>query len=185
VRLTRTAPFFHPADLVLRGSKRSTRVNTEWRVKRFRPGRPDARQMRESLQSQAELLRCEPRPRGMTYSSPAFNGIRWPYVFRSRGPPAFAGGGIGLPPESGSVYSLKSTSCGARSIRSASLIDALERRPRQLPYQKAKEIKAEIHTLEIMPDHVHMFVEGDPTTTTFEKSFPGSSRICPSNSRKG
>ncbi len=30
-------------------------------------------------------------------------------------------------------------------------------------YQKAKEMKAEIHALEIMPDHVPMFVESDPT----------------------
>ena len=43
------------------------------------------------------------------------------------------------------------------------LIDALEKRLRQLLYQRAKEIKAQIHTLEIMPDHVHMFVESDPT----------------------
>jgi len=39
----------------------------------------------------------------------------------------------------------------------------LEKRLRQLLYQKAKEIKAKIHALDIMPDHVHMFVESDPT----------------------
>jgi putative transposase len=39
----------------------------------------------------------------------------------------------------------------------------LEKRLRQLLYQKAKEIKAQIHALEIMPDHVHMAVESDPT----------------------
>ena len=37
------------------------------------------------------------------------------------------------------------------------------KRLRELLYQKAKEIKAEIHALEIMPDHVHMFVASDPT----------------------
>jgi len=38
----------------------------------------------------------------------------------------------------------------------------VEKRLRKLLYQKAKELAAEIHALEIMPDHVHMFVESDP-----------------------
>jgi putative transposase len=44
------------------------------------------------------------------------------------------------------------------------LVDVLEKRLRQLLYQKAQEIKVTIHALEIMPDHVHMFVQSDPTT---------------------
>lgn len=63
----------------------------------------------------------------------------------------------------GSVFSLKYHVVWCPKYRKQILVDALERRLRQLLYQKAKEIKAEIHALEIMPDHVHMFVESDPT----------------------
>jgi len=31
--------------------------------------------------------------------------------------------------------------------------------------EKAKEMKAIIHSLEVMPNHVHLFVESDPTQT--------------------
>jgi putative transposase len=63
----------------------------------------------------------------------------------------------------GSVYSLKYHLVWCPKYRKRILTDVLEKRLRQLLYQKAKEIKAEIHALEIMPDHVHMFVESDPT----------------------
>jgi REP element-mobilizing transposase RayT len=42
------------------------------------------------------------------------------------------------------------------------LVGQGEKRLRQLLHQKAKEWDAEIHALEIMPDHVHWFVESDP-----------------------
>jgi putative transposase len=48
-------------------------------------------------------------------------------------------------------------------------VEALGKRLRELLYQKAKEIRAEIHALEIMPDHVHMVVASDPTMAA-EKS---------------
>jgi len=63
----------------------------------------------------------------------------------------------------GSLYSLKYRLVWCPKYPKRILIDALEKRRRQLRYRKAKEIKAQIHTLEIMPDHVHMFVESDPT----------------------
>ena len=63
----------------------------------------------------------------------------------------------------GSLYSLKYRLVWCPKYPKRILIDALEKRLRQLLYRKAKEIKAQIHTLEIMPDHVHMFVESDPT----------------------
>jgi len=63
----------------------------------------------------------------------------------------------------GSLHSLKCRLVWCPKYPKRILIDALEKRLRQLLYQKAKEIKAQIHTLEIMPDHVHMFVESDPT----------------------
>jgi len=63
----------------------------------------------------------------------------------------------------GSVFSLKYHLVWCPKYRKRILVDTLEKRLRELLYQKAKEIKAEIHALEIMPDHVHMFVESDPT----------------------
>ena len=63
----------------------------------------------------------------------------------------------------GSVYSLKYHLVWCPKYRKCILVDVLEKRLRQLLYQKAKEIKVTIHALEIMPDHVHMFVESDPT----------------------
>lgn len=58
----------------------------------------------------------------------------------------------------GSVFSLKYHLVWCPKYRKRILIDVLERRLRELLCQKA-----EIHALEIMPDHVHMFVESDPT----------------------
>ena len=62
-----------------------------------------------------------------------------------------------------SEFSLKYHLVWCPKYRKRILVDVLEKRLRKLLYQKAKEIKAEIHALEIMPDHVHMFVESDPT----------------------
>jgi putative transposase len=53
--------------------------------------------------------------------------------------------------------------------RKGILVEALGKRLRELLYQKAKEIRAKIHALEIMPDHVHMVVASDPTMAA-EKS---------------
>ena len=61
-----------------------------------------------------------------------------------------------------SVFSLQYHLVWCPKYRKRILVDTLEKRLREL-YQKAKEIKAEIHALEIMPDHVHRFVESDPT----------------------
>jgi putative transposase len=63
----------------------------------------------------------------------------------------------------GSVFSLKYHLVWCPKYRKRILVDKLAKRLRRLRYQKAKEIKAEIHALEIMPDHVHLFVESDPT----------------------
>jgi putative transposase len=63
----------------------------------------------------------------------------------------------------GSLYSLTYRLVWCPKYRKRILIDVLEKRLRQLLYQKAKEIKAGIHALEIMPDYVRMFVESDQT----------------------
>ena len=62
-----------------------------------------------------------------------------------------------------SLFSLQYHLVWCPKYRKRILVDTLEKRLRELLYQKAKEIKAEIHALEIMPDHVHMFVGSDPT----------------------
>ena len=36
---------------------------------------------------------------------------------------------------------------------------------RSLLYQKAQELGVTVEALEIMPDHVHLFIESDPTET--------------------
>src|SRR5580700_180514 len=62
----------------------------------------------------------------------------------------------------GAVYSLKYHFVWCPKYRKPVLVGKVEKRLRQLLYQKAKELDAEIHALEIRPDHVHMFVESDP-----------------------
>jgi putative transposase len=62
----------------------------------------------------------------------------------------------------GSVYSLQYHLVWCSKYRLQVLVGPVEKRLRQLLYQKAKELDAEIHALEIRPDHVHMFVESDP-----------------------
>jgi putative transposase len=43
------------------------------------------------------------------------------------------------------------------------LVGEVERRLKELLAQKAEEIDVTIEALEVMPDHVHMFVSTDPT----------------------
>ena len=42
------------------------------------------------------------------------------------------------------------------------LINGIDERLKEVLYDIAKEIDVEIKTLEVMPDHVHMFIEFDP-----------------------
>jgi putative transposase len=63
----------------------------------------------------------------------------------------------------GSVFSLNYHLVWCPKYRKRILVKALAKRLRELLYQRAKEIKAQIHALEILPDHVHMFVVSDPT----------------------
>lgn len=43
------------------------------------------------------------------------------------------------------------------------LIGQIEKRLKELLYKKGKEIKIEIKTMEVMPDHIHLFIKTDPT----------------------
>ena len=46
--------------------------------------------------------------------------------------------------------------------RRKGLINGIDERLKEVLYDIAKEIDVEIKTLEVMPDHVHMFIEFDP-----------------------
>jgi len=62
----------------------------------------------------------------------------------------------------GATYALKYHLVWCPKYRLKVLVGQVENRLRQLLYQKAEDLQAEIQALEIMPDHVHLFVESDP-----------------------
>lgn len=63
----------------------------------------------------------------------------------------------------GAVFSLKYHVVWCSKYRRPMLVDEIERRLRDLIAEKCDELEMTIHALEIMPDHVHLFVESDPT----------------------
>jgi putative transposase len=63
----------------------------------------------------------------------------------------------------GAVFTLKYHLVWCPKYRKALLVGAVAARLKELLETKAAEIGATIHALEIMPDHVHLFVESDPT----------------------
>jgi putative transposase len=63
----------------------------------------------------------------------------------------------------GCVYSLKYHLVWCPKYRKKVLVGQVADDLRDLLYQKAKEMDVEIEALEIMPDHVHLFVSSDPT----------------------
>jgi putative transposase len=68
----------------------------------------------------------------------------------------------------GAVFSLKYHLVWCPKYRRAVLVDGVERRLRVLLLEVASGIGATIHAMEIMPDHVHLFVESDPTRCVAE-----------------
>jgi|SRR6516165_750414 putative transposase len=62
----------------------------------------------------------------------------------------------------GAVYSLKFHLVWCPKYRRPVLVNAVEKRLRELLKQKAAELQATIAALEVMPDHVHLFIETDP-----------------------
>lgn len=76
----------------------------------------------------------------------------------------------------GAVFSLKYHLVWCPKYRRAVLIDDVETRLRQLLDEKAAELAITIHAMEVMPDHVHLFVESDPTRSVAEivNRFKGS-----------
>lgn len=62
----------------------------------------------------------------------------------------------------GAVFSLKYHLVWCPKYRRAVLTSPVDNRLRVLLTQKSTEMEATIHALEIMPDHVHLFIETDP-----------------------
>lgn len=63
----------------------------------------------------------------------------------------------------GSVFSLKYYLVWCPKYRRKVLTGEIAEELRSLLYQKAQELDVTIEALEIMPDHVHLFIESDPT----------------------
>ena len=63
----------------------------------------------------------------------------------------------------GSVYSLRYHVVWCPKYRRPVLVGQVADDLKALLHEKAEVLGAEIHSLEVMPDHVHLFVESDPT----------------------
>ena len=63
----------------------------------------------------------------------------------------------------GCVFTLKYHIVWCPKYRLSVLVGVVARDLRVLLLQKAKELQVTIEALEIMPDHVHLFVSSDPT----------------------
>jgi len=68
----------------------------------------------------------------------------------------------------GAVYSLKYHLVWCPKYRRPVLVDRVDQRLRALLQEIATELDVTIHALEVMPDHVHLFVEADPTLCVAE-----------------
>src|SRR6266404_2995340 len=66
------------------------------------------------------------------------------------------------------VSSLKYHIVWCPKYRRPVLVDAVAERLRALLAEKAAGLGMTIHALEVMPDHVHLFVESDPTRCVAE-----------------
>ena len=62
----------------------------------------------------------------------------------------------------GAVFTLKYHLVWCPKYRRQVLVGGVETRLKELLEIKAEEMGAVVHALEIMPDHVHLFVESDP-----------------------
>lgn len=63
----------------------------------------------------------------------------------------------------GAVFTLKYHLVWCPKYRKKILGGELKNRLEKLLYEKADALGEQIHALEIMPDHVHLFFEADPT----------------------
>ena len=134
----------------------------------------------------AELVgfSIEVKPRGLSHSCDSGRGLRY---HRCRRP------GLNLyyvpvnyiispvseryAKNAGAVFSLKYHLVWCPKYRRPVLVKPVDRRRKALRPQKAKELGMAVHEREVMPDHVHWFVESDPTLCVAEivnrrKGFP-------------
>jgi len=68
----------------------------------------------------------------------------------------------------GAIFTLKFHLVWCPKYRRPVLVGPVEKRLVQLLRQIAGELEATIHALEVMPDHVHLFLESDPTRSVAE-----------------
>jgi len=68
----------------------------------------------------------------------------------------------------GAVFSLKYHVVWCPKYRRSVLVKPVDARLKTLLRQKAATLGLTIHVVEVMPDHVHLFVEGDPTICVAE-----------------
>lgn len=68
----------------------------------------------------------------------------------------------------GAVFSLKYHIVWCPKYRRPVLTGDIETQLRRLLFEKATEFSMTIHALEVMPDHVHLFIESDPTRCVSE-----------------
>ena len=61
------------------------------------------------------------------------------------------------------VYALKYHLVWCPKYRRKVLVGRIEARLRELLFEKANDMGVQIEALEIVPDHVHLFVSADPT----------------------
>jgi putative transposase len=64
-----------------------------------------------------------------------------------------------------SVYNVGYHLIWCPKYRRSVLVGKIEKRLKELLLLKAKEIDADIEKMEVMPDHVHLFVKSDPTAS--------------------
>lgn len=62
-----------------------------------------------------------------------------------------------------SVYNVGYHLIWCPKYRRRVLVDQVERRLKELLNQKAEELSMNIEKMEVMPDHVHLFIKADPT----------------------
>lgn len=68
----------------------------------------------------------------------------------------------------GAVFNLKYHLVWCPKYRRPVLVDPVDVRLKELFNQIAAEHEFLLHTVEVMPDHVHLFVEADPTRSVAE-----------------
>lgn len=68
----------------------------------------------------------------------------------------------------GAVFSLKYHIVWCPKYRRSVLVKPVDARLKALLRRKAEELGLTIHVMEVMPDHVHLFVEGGPTICVAE-----------------